>query len=162
MIGNAVDAQVIADWYREVNPDGHYFRLSWEEDLPEGWKYLGDGCYRAAFLSPEGVVYKVEHYEGSGQSNAGEAKRLERLHKKCKMPQGTRLPRYTYYANSNVIAMERFTRLLKDYGRYEQGSPWERLPLVERACKVGDMHGANLAVDQETDELVPIDLGADW
>lgn len=28
--------------------------------LPDGWKWIGEGCHRIAFLGPDGVVYKKE------------------------------------------------------------------------------------------------------
>lgn len=30
--------------------------------MPKGWKFVGQGAYRWAFLAPDGVVYKVQHY----------------------------------------------------------------------------------------------------
>lgn len=47
MIGCIEDARLIGEW------DHNY-------PLPEGWGYLDEGEERAAFLSPDGVVYKVE------------------------------------------------------------------------------------------------------
>lgn len=40
--------------------------------LPEGYKYLGEGGARKAFLAPDGYVYKVEPGDGNHQ-NASEA-----------------------------------------------------------------------------------------
>jgi len=164
MIGNEVDARFIRDWYRETTQNA-----SWAtpNKVPEGWKYLSSGCYRSVYLHVEsGVVYKIErdrNYTG-GQTNEGEYNNL-RLYRFKRMPKGCRFPRWAFYAfedQDNVMAMEYFTHLLKEYSRYdEKGSRhWENLRKIRNVLQgIWDLHGANLAVDQTTEELVPIDLG---
>lgn len=58
MIGNLLDAQTI--YRRRRNGNG---------PLPKGWKKIGEGSFRQAYLSPDGVVYKVckEYYSNSSQ-----------------------------------------------------------------------------------------------
>jgi hypothetical protein len=50
---------------------------------PEGWRLLGTGYYRDAYVSPSGTVYKVptyDNYEESGwESNQQEYDNLSRL-----------------------------------------------------------------------------------
>lgn len=41
--------------------------------LPEGWEVLGEGCYRAAYLSPAKVVYKVQFHSDEGHDEHGYA-----------------------------------------------------------------------------------------
>lgn len=162
MLGSAEEAQFIRDWHRKRTAEGGYDR--WSDAPPEGWTRLGSGCYRIAFLAPSGVAYKVQHTETSFQSNHGEANTLRRYFL-TKMPKGCRLPRWKLYEfdeGSGIMAMERFTKLLRDYGRYDAvGSKyWEaQRRLTDLMWDVYDFHGANLAVDVENDLLVPIDLG---
>lgn len=162
MLGNEEDARFIRDWYlNAVNEKGDRWNLT----PPEGWARLGGGCYRAAFLHEEsGVVYKVQHSYGYGygQSNASEAETLRRYMFR-KLPQGCRFPRYSFYEldGKGVMAMERFSKLLRDYSRYAEGSHyWDRLRKLQGALyDVYDLHSANLAIDEENQLLVPIDLG---
>ncbi|AXH68937.1 hypothetical protein SEA_SPARKLEGODDESS_258 [Streptomyces phage SparkleGoddess] len=49
-----------------------------EPEMPEGWKYLAAGVSRRAYLSPTGVVYKVQKTPGSDyQGNRGEHQTAE-------------------------------------------------------------------------------------
>lgn len=49
-----------------------------EPVMPEGWKYLAAGVSRRAYLSPTGVVYKVQKTPGSDyQGNKGEHETAE-------------------------------------------------------------------------------------
>lgn len=158
MIGNADEALFIRDWYLSQSPQRRY-----EDGAPEGWKKLGRGCYRAAFLSPSGAVYKVQHsYEYSSQSNAGEAETLRRYWL-TRMPKGCRLPRWSLYEldGKEVMAMERFTKLLNDFPSCGEGSEYWGLltDLNDVINDQWDFHGANLGVDVEAGLLVPIDLG---
>jgi hypothetical protein len=160
VIGNADEALFIRDWYIGQGPQRRYE----SNDTPEGWERLGSGCYRAAFLSPSGVVYKVQHsYEYSGQSNAGEAETLRRYWL-TRMPKGCRLPRWSLYEldGKEVMAMERFARLLSSFSSFsaEGEEYWKRLTaLTDVIDDQWDFHGANLGVDEEAGLLVPIDLG---
>lgn len=166
MLGNAGEARFIRDWYIHNLSDKNGDRWTYDgPHAPEGWEKLGSGCSRAAFLSPSGVVYKVQHnYDGYiGQSNSGEASTLRRYFLK-KMPRGCRLPRYTYYDldGRSVMAMERFSKLLSNYSRYGGDGEryWNALSRLQDAMlDLYDLHGANLAVDEENKLLVPIDLG---
>lgn len=98
MIGNETDAAVANGIH--VNYQG------WEpvaSNMPEGWKFLGEGCYRRAFLSPDGVVYKVE-YAARG-SNANEAEVFARFGHEV---DGFRLAACTLFYD-DVLAMEYVT-----------------------------------------------------
>jgi hypothetical protein len=80
------------------------------ESAPEGWKYLGDGCTRTAYLSPGGVVYKV----GESHTNLQEARAARRLrNKKSLADQLVFIPKarnwrvgYECGSSQYVIAME--------------------------------------------------------
>lgn len=159
MIGNEAEAKFIRDWYASKG------QWSQRDDTPPvGWERLGSGCYRAAFLSPTGVVYKVQHnYDHSSQSNAGEAETLRRYWL-TRMPKGCRLPRWSLYEldGKEVMAMERFTKLLNEFSLFSaEGSKyWSLRSALENVISdQWDFHGGNLAVDEEAELLVPIDLG---
>lgn len=165
MLGNEADARFIRDWYaRELDKptDNQY------GDAPKGWTWLGAGCYRAVFLSPDGVAYKVQqrYAEPGGwesQSNKTEAANLRRYWL-TRMPRGCRLPRWGYFEldGRGVIAMERFDKTLNRYSQYsDEGSKyWGALGRIsDLMCDLYDFHGGNLAVDEENQLLVPIDLG---
>jgi hypothetical protein len=59
MVGCVTEAIEIASWDMELDEHDEWY------DIPEGWTYLGEGEYRAAFLSPSGIVYKREINDGA-------------------------------------------------------------------------------------------------
>lgn len=132
---------------------------------PEGWKYLGQGCYRGAYRSPDNVVYKVQIVPGvySGQSNLHEYRTWWILRLSHRMPEGARFPMMNFFGfegNDDVNAMEYVGRTLNkcandaDYYRYS-----DTLRKVARQLELWDMHHANAAVDEKSKLIVPIDLG---
>lgn len=160
MLGNETSAEFIRDWYALMHK--HH---RWEERAPEGWVRLGDGCYRAAYLHvDENVVYKVEHkYGRGGQTNEGEFKQLCDI-KFTKLPKGIHLPRYHLHKldGRTVAAMEYVPKLLSSFSTYRGAgvSYWIlRAALCETLPQLSDMHGDNIAVDEDTQEIIPIDLG---
>lgn len=167
MLGNEENARFIRDWYQEARGGE---RLPWRrwEDEPEGWTYLNHGVSRAAYLGPDGVVYKVQHYYGGdenyylGQSNSGEADTL-RKHFLTKLPRGCRLPRFTYYEldGRGVMVMEYFKKLLNQvpHSSPERSVLESPLRALRAVLRLEDLYGVNLAVDTERELLVPIDLG---
>ena len=157
MIGNLEEAQFIYNWYRNIKAS--YY------DRPDGWQYLGSGCYRTAYLSPSGVVYKVEQSEGSWQSNRGEYETWKRLYLNCKMPKHSRLPKLSYFpvGQSGVIAIERFYKPLNSIRREENDlgfDPYSVQNAIQEATEVGDLWGSNIYLDEEQKVLVPTDLAA--
>lgn len=142
MIGSAVEAKTI----REGHEDGI---------MPLGWCRLSEGCFRAVYLSPSGVVYKVNFNDSEG-ANEREYNNIISL-QSCKLPEGVRLPLATYYEDSRVIAMEYFEKTVadvRDKPRYRalHSKMREEIP-------VRDLHIQNVMIDEENDMLVPIDLG---
>lgn len=158
--GSREDAVFIRDWYRSQNN-------KWDgQRSPEGWKTLGEGCYRAVFLNVvQGVVYKVQHYGGmdSGQSNRREAATIRRLLLTKKFPDGIRMPRFTLHdlGGDDVLVMEKFDRLLRDFSSYtpEGNIYWFLQARLCSITRLGDMHAGNIAVDRATRTIIPIDLG---
>lgn len=169
MLGNEEDARFIRDWHIAITAsEGDYDRKTGEYRSPEGWERLGSGCYRVAYLSPDGVVYKVQLYYAApgryeGQSNKTEVANL-RKYWLTKMPEGCRLPRWGFFEldGRGVMAMEQFNKLLKQYSKRDaEGSRyWTALNRLQNVmCDMYDFHGGNLAVDEENQKLVPIDMG---
>lgn len=77
-------------------------------ELPEGWKFLAAGMSRRAYLSPSGVVYKVQrNLESDYQGNKGEHETAERVRKSGSV-RGAYIPRTSLYKvpGSWVIALE--------------------------------------------------------
>ncbi|WNN94817.1 hypothetical protein SEA_PHREDRICK_264 [Streptomyces phage Phredrick] len=77
-------------------------------ELPEGWKFLAAGVSRRAYLSPSGVVYKVQRNpESDYQGNKGEHETAERVRKSGDV-RGAYIPRTSLYKvpGSWVIALE--------------------------------------------------------
>lgn len=170
MVGNARDAQFIRDWCLNDRERDVYGYVLNEQGAPEGWTHLGSGCYRDVYASPDGVAYKVEQYysdrgEYDGhQSNKSEADNLKRLYLTCRMPEGTRLPRFTFYAldGRGVMAMELLTGgTLNRFNRFDgEGERyWKLRSKLLNALGIEDLHGGNVMVDAETKEVVPVDLG---
>lgn len=160
LVGNQEEAALIHEWY-------HYSRSgSW--NLPEGWTRLGEGSFRAAYLSPSGVVYKVQKDLLHGyQTNHGEYEKWRDLYFNCKMPQHSRLPKLGYFPideGVGVVAIERLTKQY-DYWAKVPGTEIYWGTIVDRvhwACKVGDLGGDNLFMDDDEKTVIPVDLADTW
>lgn len=118
--------------------------------LPSGWKYLGSGIDRAAYLSPTSVVYKVMHYPGS--ANKDEYNATVFFREQPNVPEGFAIPRCSLYRvnGNNVIAMEYLGE-----ERY-QPTPEEQLTIA-KFFHVFDSHGGN--VRKRLDKVYVIDYG---
>ena len=124
-------------------------------NLPEGWTFLGSGCYRTCYLGPDGIVYKVDSDEGEHSSNSVEL----RVFKECAhlMPESVRLCP-TNYLSPRVNAME--------MAGTQQGNLSNNLArLVTIATRgqgkwggVSDLHGGNVRYDTLTDIYTIIDF----
>jgi len=161
MIGNRGYAMYIRDWVRDT-PEGKGYYDS-PRYAPAGWKYLGQGCFRAAYLSPDNVVYKVQHQPGYvGQSNLREYKRYNFLRLSYRMPEGARFPLLRFFELDNsdgVNAMDHVGTTLNRYGGEDYYEYSEVLRVVSRRLSLWDMHHGNAAVDEVNKLIVPIDLG---
>ena len=68
MIGSQAEANQIARWWAGMM-----------DKLPFGWEFLGHGTCRVTYLSPSGVVYKLQHDEfGQHDANLYEMAAIER------------------------------------------------------------------------------------
>lgn len=165
-IGNIEHARQIFAWLEDDPRDS-----LWDIGVrtrnriaPGGWSYLSRGSFRSAWVSPDGVVYKVSHDTYSSRRENGRERDnlVNAWHRGA--PEGCRLPRWSAFdvgGDGLVLAMELIKgRLLVDL-RAEEGS--ERLYKLRSACEIKfnlmDLHGHNLIVEEGTGLLVPIDFG---
>jgi len=101
MIGNKADAALAANFIVTFDED------TWDEiveGMPEGWKFLGSGCSREAFLSPDGVVYKREPHT-AGMVSTNNANEYAFYKSNSETIAGFRLAA-CYLWENNVLAME--------------------------------------------------------
>jgi len=203
MIGNASDAKLIRDYYiastnwtrgGELAP---YCCADCEESLerqgfnraeeqaridalpvrpvmPDGWTRIGSGAYRVAFLSPDGVIYKVEHsYNGVswGQSNRGEYENILRMIRQNVRHDFCRLPKSTYFQldGRGVMAMEYIDGERPDMWQCGYRCNCTKLtgecntPVIdsiEIAFGITDMHAGNIAWVPAQRTYVLLDCGA--
>lgn len=160
MLGNKYDAEFIRDWFLLMWKHGQD-----ETCAPNGFRYLGSGAYRSAYLHElTNVVYKVERNYGNSydQSNKEEYLNLRSMMLR-KLPKEIRFPEYYLWEldGKTVAAMEYLPNLLDQYGQWNDGRRyWDAKRELCRAFPdLWDAHGANIAVDEATQQIVPIDLG---
>lgn len=161
-IGTEEEAGFILYWHLHVASKSSYYE---QPEPPKGWSRLGSGCYRIAYLSPSGVVYKVQgRYMADDeqyQSNKTETANLRKYALK-KFPKGCRLPRWSefYFGTKTVVAMEKFDKLLRQLSYTERDSTnVARQRMLNVVTTLHDLHDANMAYDTKTKEVVIIDWG---
>lgn len=164
MIGNRGYAMYIREWAREEQRAKNLGSYALPREAPAGWKYIGQGCYRAAYLSPDRVIYKIQITPGRwcGQSNAEEYKRWWELRLRYRELDGMRWPLvnlFEFGENDDVNAMDYVGKTLSAY----DGPDRQDYVTTAQRCawhlSLSDMHHGNLAVDEQRKLLVPIDLG---
>lgn len=130
--------------------------------LPDGWRYIGEGISRFAYLSPEGVVYKV----GSDFSNEWEFENFSRLMVDYHYIMQTtrfRIPKMALYhvGVDTVIAAEYVPNKGKfDCARnYYYGNDFcscnqpicyhDMVDVIEATLGISDIHFDNVHIDSE-------------
>jgi hypothetical protein len=170
-IGSLAEAETI-EWHYRKNARTGNSPEDWE--LPNGWAYLGSGQFRAAFLSPTGVVYKVQKFANSRQSNRGEYEYLLELrYSESVKAVNVILPKAWLYTigRAEVIAMEYMCGIkIPDYCFYECNCTdqiktggqcaWKELERIESALGLTDLHDDNVVFIPEQRKWAVIDLGA--
>lgn len=135
-----------------------------------GWTILGSGCSRTAYLSPEGVVYKV----GQPGSNINEVKRIQTFRKRkpvgpIKFPEASlwnvAVPHPNYDGTHQpVVAMEHIKSDPEAHAYWAKGPYAERLyPIYEQIAEkfnLTDMFLGNIIV-AGMDAIYIIDAG-EW
>lgn len=94
-LGSLEEAQEIFDAV------GDHFKPGWSErDVPEGWVWLGSGGSRNAYLSPSGVVYKIQHDSSEAETpwNRMEIGQFARIRKERSLPPSWRVPKTHLYS----------------------------------------------------------------
>ena len=152
-------------WSRYCPGDNYFHRREVGEyvieevilNIPDGWKYLGSGWSRDAFLGPDGVVYKVAR-SGRYQSRStalncsrSEAKFYKANCEKARSI-GLRLAACRLLNNS-VLAME--------YVPHDKTKTvvWADITKAEIHLGLSDLHTGNVAMD-ENGVLTIIDYAA--
>lgn len=158
-LGSEENAEFIRDWFVLMHK---HDRDTYNP--PKGFKRLGSGAYRVAYLSEvENVVYKVEwrYSQSYGQSNEEEYLNLRSMMLR-KLPDTVRFPKYHLWEldGRTVAAVEYLPNLLDTYGRERGAKYWDaKRDLCRTFPDLWDSHGANIAVDEKAGKIVPIDLG---
>jgi len=161
-IGNEHDAQTILYWVRSHPKQYGRPTCVTQGDAPEGWEFVGRGSFRSVWKSPEGVAYKVGHYEDDYQS-AEEIHNLRRAWGK-EAPEGCRLPRFSaYYPDDDIVVAVELIDGEMLYNHGEKESPfgfnyYDMLANLEDRYGLGDLHDENVIVDKDG-YLVPVDFG---
>jgi hypothetical protein len=76
----------------------------------QGWRKLGQGSYRTAYLSPKGVVYKVNNDGHDGKRRRGynyaEVTNIIRIREEMELPRQWSVPDVTLYrvSDSDYVA----------------------------------------------------------
>lgn len=155
-IGSAVEAWTLANAPRDGwgNPE-----------TPAGWRWLGEGVSRTAFLSPTGVVYKFE-YDGSG-CNMDEYEAAMTIQSKLRASSARTVkalktlyfPKVRYFENMDILAMEYIEELGDEYGDGPSFCDAE-----QAACDLGigeDFHRGNV-VNMADGRWAIIDFGYEY
>ena len=105
--------------------------------MPKGWKFVGQGAYRWAYLAPDGVVYKVQHYsEGDTLTeNEEEFANFKRAAKQIILDSmGTCRLAPCYLWADNVLAMEYVP--MGEYAMEESDDPFSPDAFTIRAQRL--------------------------
>lgn len=155
-IGNRKHAQFILDNFRA----GHA--------TPDGWRVLGSGSYRIAFLHEESdVVYKVDRYASSYKDGYESNVEVRHARSLWKQSGGTgilgtrfRVPKVSAFkfGEQVVVAMEAIKGVLMADSEDKSLCPEGRLELY-RIGRFGDMHDYNYFIDNDG-YAVPVDMAS--
>jgi len=136
--------------------------------LPRGWKKLGEGASRSAYLSPLGVVYKINKPHLDEDYNLSEVFNFKRFKSsKKRLPTGWRIAKINLYSfkhegdTINVVAMQYIQGRHEVLCSYEQEESFYKNSGALRAWKVlelNDVHEGNFVITPEGTKVI-IDLG---
>jgi len=196
MIGNAKDARLIRDYFRAMMSFGESpqwqnnakfgyqcnyncgefccgEKVRWiailekKPKLPKGWKTIGNGCSRKAFLSPDGIVYKVTFDADYGLGWQGNRTEMRNIISILRMPSSDALviPRATLFdlGKDAVMAMEFFPQMACNECHFcdECPTPQERRDFnaAARKLKIEDTHDGNIRWIPRQRRYAVIDIG---
>lgn len=112
-------------------------------NLPDGWKYLGSGWSRDAFLGPDGVVYKVARGVGRSKQRT-RALQCSYSEARCYREKAEKVAALGWrlaasrLLNNSVVAMEYVEPHPTD-----QFIDWKDMLIIERELGFGDLHSGN-------------------
>jgi hypothetical protein len=128
--------------------------------VPEGWKFLGNGDSREAYLGPDRMVYKVPRldFEQSEQEHA----RVWRI-RRTKLPEWLVIPKVYFHSPTGISVMEYMEGKMPGWcwGECSCGTPvcWlKRLTWIEANLSVYDVHTENVLILADG-RIAIIDLG---
>lgn len=174
--GSMTEAETILAAFKKGKADKDFSGYA-DIPLPDGWRYLGNGAYRCAFLSPSGVVYKIELRSNNGyawgQSNRGEYERILELRYDDRVKAANvYIPKAWLYTirKTDVIAMEFITgEWCESYhslencncaGRFGELCAMTQFFMIERHLNLSDVHHENAVFIPAQKRWALIDLGA--
>lgn len=119
------------------------------ENPPEGWRFLGQGWSRYAFLGPDGVVYKVcRKTDGSGSNRYGESLLMNRSEARRYKEMADKVAIHGYrlapcrLIYSSVLAMEYIPEPDKKLH-------YSVMSKITRLTGVSDLHSTNVWADPD-------------
>lgn len=140
-----------------------------QENLPDGWTFIGEGCYRYVYLGPDSVVYKVQQCAKDYCNESEFNNYTSKAHLIYSESQGKcRLAHSQYYADSGVIAMEYVPKARAAYWHGPNDDDFLAAPVdhatfelvrLFRKHNLWDIHMFNIWYDKD-DVLVMIDYAA--
>lgn len=160
-IGSFERAAEIHEWVSSSRVRYDLPRRVLSGGAPAGWRFVGRGCFRSVWLSPEGVAYKVEHTADYALQGEREVENLEAAWSKGAPPEGCRLPKFHSYRIDDelVIAVEMISgTVLYEYEGPRRAYLYECLVKCQGAYKLRDLHDENAVVDEDG-TLVVVDWG---
>jgi hypothetical protein len=171
-IGSESEAtEILAAFRSKENAEKWYADMT----LPNGWRYLGHGMYRCAFLSPSGVVYKIETGNRISrlQNNMTEYERILELRFSDVVEKArVIIPKAWLYSvgKRNVLAMEYMdgdwasgyhSLSACDCGdRFGNTCAYTQFAIIERYLNMSDVHGGNAVFIPAQKRWALVDLGA--
>ncbi|WP_221568632.1 hypothetical protein [Alkalihalobacillus sp. TS-13] len=179
IVGNARDAERILRYVKDKKKETdecvtrNFIGPVRRVKMPEGWELVGRGSFRIAYLSPDRVIYKVQHtydYE-YGQNNYGEFENIVCIFQSRKTMPGVRFPKFTLYELSGqpVMAMEFVKGVFPETyicydtcncQRFSGKCNYETLTEIRETFDLFDLHDRNVMFVPEQGEWVIIDVGA--
>ena len=113
---------------------------SWDRNTPKirkGWELLGWGGGRAAYLGPDGLVYKKSRSIYGPEQNQNEAEASVRLRKSRKLPEWCYIPK-VYYADWVDVIVTEFMGRADGWEQCGQEGSCIRTDCVERGIRIVD------------------------
>ena len=127
-------------------------------DLPEGWKFLGNGVSRYVFLSPDGWVYKI----GESESNSSEVKTSQILYLESDSTVTFPYAEHVMDLDDDLSVMRMeyvegtLAKSIDDFSWSEFRKIWRYISdlTYSLGAELTDLHGGNIVVRHNTPVVV--------